>query len=72
MQYAGSAIIFTTIILSCAFMIFAFSQFNPNVNFGIVTAIALVIAVFIDLVMLPAILCLYDGKDKSFLNKEGN
>jgi predicted RND superfamily exporter protein len=70
MQYAGSAIIFTTIILSLAFMIFAFSQFNPNVNFGIITAIALVIAVAIDLLMLPAILSLYDGKDRSFLNKE--
>ena len=68
MQYAGSAIIFTTIILSISFTIFSFSQFIPNVNFGIVTAIALIIAVIVDLVMLPAILSRYDGKDKSFLN----
>ena len=68
MQYAGSAIIFTTIILSSAFMIFSFSQFLPNVNFGIVTTIALVIAVIVDLIMLPAILCRYDGGEKSFLN----
>lgn len=67
MQYAGSAIIFTTIILSSAFMIFSFSQFLPNVNFGIVTAIALLIAVLVDLLMLPAILSRYDGKDKSTL-----
>jgi len=66
-QYAGLAIIFTTVILSTAFMIFAFSQFNPNVNFGIITAIALVIAVIVDLFMLPSMLSLYDGKDKSFL-----
>lgn len=68
MQYAGSAIIFTTIILSLAFVVFSFSQFVPNVNFGVVTAIALVIAVIVDLFMLPAILSKYDGKDKSFLN----
>ncbi|QSZ42596.1 MMPL family transporter [Sulfurimonas aquatica] len=68
MHYAGSAIIFTTIILSTSFMIFSFSQFNPNVNFGIVTAIALIIAVAVDLIMLPAILSRYDGKEKSFLS----
>jgi len=67
MQYAGSAIVFTTIILSIAFTIFSFSQFIPNVNFGIVTAIALVIAVAVDLIMLPAILYRYDGKDQSSL-----
>lgn len=68
MQYSGSSIIFTTVILSSAFLIFSFSQFIPNVNFGIVTAIALSIAVIIDLVMLPAMLSLYDGKEKSILN----
>lgn len=67
MQYAGSAIIFTTIILCMAFMIFAFSQFLPNVNFGIVTAIALLIAVLVDLLMLPAILSRFDKKEKSLL-----
>jgi len=68
MQYAGSAIIFTTVILSLAFTTFSLSQFVPNVNFGIVTAIALVIAVVVDLIMLPAILSRYDGKEKSFLS----
>ena len=67
MQYAGSAIIFTTLILSSAFLVFMFSQFLPNVNFGLVTAIALMIAVLVDLVMLPAILSRFDGKEKSLL-----
>jgi len=69
-QYAGLAIIFTTIVLSLAFSIFSLSQFMPNVNFGIITATALIIAVIVDLVMLPAMLSRYDGKDKSFLCKE--
>lgn len=68
MEYAGSAIIFTTIILSASFIIFRFSQFMLNVNFGMVTAIALIIAVLVDLVLLPAILSRYDGKEKSFLS----
>ena len=67
MQYAGSAIIFTTLILSIAFMIFVFSQFLPNVHFGIVTAIALVIAVLVDLLMLPAVLSKFDAGKKSLL-----
>ncbi len=67
MQYAGSAIIFTTIILSAAFLVFSFSQFLPNVHFGIVTAMALVIAVMVDLLMLPAILSKFDSAKKSLL-----
>lgn len=67
MQYAGSAIIFTTLVLSSAFMIFIFSDFLPNVNFGFVTAIALMIAVLVDLLMLPAILSRYDRGKKSLL-----
>ena len=67
MQYAGSAIIFTTVVLSSAFIVFNFSQFMLNANFGLVTAIALIIAVLVDLLLLPAILSRYDAKDKSKL-----
>jgi predicted RND superfamily exporter protein len=67
MQYAGSAIIFTTIILSLAFVIFVFSDFLPNVHFGVVTSIALVIAVWIDLLVLPAVLSRFDNAKKSLL-----
>ncbi|NOQ29669.1 MAG: MMPL family transporter [Helicobacteraceae bacterium] len=58
MHYAGSAIIFTTIILTMSFMVFVFSSFNPNFYFAIVTSIALVIAMVTDLVLLPAMLSL--------------
>lgn len=67
MHHAGAAIVFTTIILSVAFLIFVFSQFLPNVNFGLVTATALMIAVLIDLIMLPAILSRFDNRKKSLL-----
>ena len=65
--HSGATIIFTTIILSAAFMIFTFSQFIPNVHFGIVTSIALLFAVAIDLLMLPAMISLYDNKEHSIL-----
>ena len=67
MSYAGSAIIFTTIVLSLAFLVFVFSDFNPNYHFGIVTASALIIAVVVDLVALPAFLILIDKGEKSLL-----
>ncbi len=60
LRYAGKAILFTTIILSVAFSMFAFSTFTPNQNFGIVTAFALVIAFVVDLLLLPALLSLAD------------
>ena len=48
-------------------MIFIFSHFTPNVNFGFVTAIALMIAVLVDLLMLPAVLSRFDKGEKSLL-----
>jgi predicted RND superfamily exporter protein len=61
LRYAGKAILFTTIILSVAFSLFAFSAFTPNQNFGIVTAFALIIALVIDLLLLPALLSIVEG-----------
>ena len=60
LRYAGKAILFTTIILSVSFSMFAFSEFSPNQNFGIVTAFALMIAFVVDLLLLPALLSLAD------------
>lgn len=60
LRYAGKAILFTTVILSVAFSLFAFSTFTPNQNFGIVTASALIIALVVDLLLLPALLSIAD------------
>jgi predicted RND superfamily exporter protein len=61
-HYAGRAIFFTTIVLSLSFSMFVFSTFTPNQNFGVVTAIALMIALIIDLLYLPALLSVMDSK----------
>ncbi len=65
LRYAGKAILFTTIILSVAFSLFAFSTFTPNQNFGIVTAFALIVALVVDLLLLPALLSLADEETYS-------
>ena len=65
LRYAGKAILFTTIILSIAFSLFAFSTFTPNQNFGIVTASALIIAFIVDLLLLPVLLSLTDKQKRS-------
>jgi len=62
MHYAGSAMILTTLVLSCAFIVFVFSQFMLNANFGLITAIALLIAVAIDLLLLPALISKMETK----------
>jgi predicted RND superfamily exporter protein len=62
MRYSGSAIMFTTLILTLSFALFAFSDFVPNSNFGIVTAAALVIAMVTDLLLLPVMLRFMDRK----------
>jgi len=50
--------ILTTFILSFTFAIFGVSSFVPNVNFSIVTVVALNLALLLDLVLLPAVLSL--------------
>jgi len=53
---SASAMILTTLILSATFSVFATSSFIPNINFSIVTVIALNLALVLDLVLLPALL----------------
>ncbi len=61
-SHSGNAMILTTLILSFTFSVFAVSSFVPNVNFAIVTVVALNIALLLDLVLLPALLSLFYGK----------
>lgn len=68
MQYAGLAMVLTTLVLSTAFIVFRLSQFMLNANFGLITAVALIIALLVDLLLLPALLSKMDAKKKSFLN----
>lgn len=62
-SHSGNAMILTTFILSFTFAIFSLSSFIPNVNFAIVTIVALNIALLLDLILLPALLSLFYRKE---------
>jgi predicted RND superfamily exporter protein len=57
-SHSGNAMILTTLILSVTFALFGLSSFIPNVNFAIVTVVALNLALLFDLILLPALLSL--------------
>lgn len=60
----GVALVVTTIVLSCGFMVLAQSNFLLNSQMGLMTAITIVIALIVDFTFLPAFLMWID-KDKS-------
>ena len=55
-QHAGRAISATTVILGGQFLLLGGSQFVPTVEFGLLTAFGLTVALFFDLLVLPALL----------------
>jgi uncharacterized protein len=52
----GLALIITTFILATCFGLFIFASLVPNINFGILCAFVLTMALVCDLIILPAIL----------------
>jgi len=60
----GRAIIVNTIILSAGFTVLMFSSFGLNSDMGKLTAITIVVALLLDLILLPALLLLID-KDQT-------
>mgnify|MGYP002623093609 CR=1 FL=1 len=55
-EVTGKALIYTTVILVCGFGAFVMGDFIPNVNFGVMSAIVLTIALLTDLIFLPALI----------------
>lgn len=56
----GVAIIVNTVILSLGFLVLLTSSFKVNVDMGLLTAIAIVFALILDFLFLPALLLLVD------------
>lgn len=56
----GSALIVTTLVLGCGFMVLALSDFNVSAYTGIMVCLTIVIALAFDFFLLPAILLLTD------------
>ncbi|KKO47424.1 hypothetical protein WG68_00190 [Arsukibacterium ikkense] len=54
--HTGMAIVFTSVIIAAGFAVFGFSDFLPSVYFGILTAAAMLMALFTNITILPALL----------------
>ena len=55
-QTIGRAMYFTSMIIMVGFSILAFSNFLPTVYFGLLTALAMLLALIANLTLLPALL----------------
>ena len=55
-ETVGSAMVATTLILAAGFALLAASTFKINAEMGLLTALAIVVALVVDFLLLPAIL----------------
>jgi predicted RND superfamily exporter protein len=55
MTLVGRPIVFTSIVLSLGFSVLVLGSFNPVTHFGVLAGMVIALAVFFDLVVLPAI-----------------
>ena len=59
---SGSAIVITTVILVLGFATFLFSDFAIYSNFGLLSSVALSLAMLFDLMLLPAIISVIEKR----------
>ncbi len=56
----GVAMVITSIVLTLGFLLLAFSHFTPTWSMGLMLSITIVAALFIDFLLLPGLLILFD------------
>jgi len=61
----GKSIMYTSIVLFAGFIIFAFSSFGGTHALGVLTSITLVISMFTNLILLPALIMTFDKPRKN-------
>jgi predicted RND superfamily exporter protein len=66
----GKSIIYTSIVLFAGFIIFAFSSFGGTIALGVLTSTTLVISMFTNLILLPALIMTFDKPKRSKKEKE--
>ena len=52
----GMAVLYTSVLIAAGFSMLAFSDFVPSVIFGLLTALAMIMALLADLCLLPVLL----------------
>src|SRR5690606_24614446 len=60
----GKSIIYTSVVLFAGFIIFAFSDFGGTIALGVLTSTTLVISMFTNLILLPALIRTFDRPRK--------
>ncbi|MDP1648562.1 MAG: MMPL family transporter [Rubrivivax sp.] len=64
-QSSGRAVLATSLLLTAQFGLLATSDFIPTANFGLMTAVGLVAGQLAELLLLPALLVLKDGRRRA-------
>lgn len=62
-ETVGVALIANTVILVLGFLVLTYSSFKPNVDMGLLTVIAIVFALILDFLLLPALLLIGRGRE---------
>ncbi|SKC73997.1 efflux RND transporter permease subunit [Ohtaekwangia koreensis] len=60
----GKSIIYTSIVLFAGFIIFTFSSFGGTIALGLLTSVTLIISMFTNLILLPALIMTFDRPRK--------
>lgn len=60
----GYALLYTSLIVIMGFSLLAFSDFMPSVLFGLLTGLAMALAVLFDFTLLPALLSRFVGAEE--------
>ena len=60
----GKSIIYTSVVLFAGFILFAFSSFGGTIALGLLTSTTLVISMFTNLILLPALIMTFDKPKK--------
>ncbi|NRB42822.1 MAG: hypothetical protein HRU20_30860, partial [Pseudomonadales bacterium] len=55
----GGSLLFTSVILGCGFLVYAFSEINNIMTFGLLCFSTCIIALLADLIILPAMIKLF-------------
>jgi predicted RND superfamily exporter protein len=61
-ESVGKPIFSTSIILALGFWVMCLASFEPNINFGLLSGVAILLALIADLVVLPAAITLLKPK----------
>ncbi len=69
-QTTGSALLFTSVVLSIGFFSYTISEINNLFSFGLITGLTILFAFLADLVIAPALMDLLYSKKQKKSNTE--